>query len=738
MIVTHGPNKEAQFLPNKPSITHQANEIVDKTEDGLLSPLGRSSKWHIWLQCLLHVPSVVITMGVLSLTFRGIFWQGSGPEMNSVLNALQFAAKIHESLIIVSLSAMVVHRLNLDLMGGRGVPVGLLSSGYQLNSIAYIFSLELWGGFFGRRCRRLQGLPLTILVVVALVMGALSGPSSAITMIPKLDWWPLLEITKDNMVRYEAYMEAPAGPLFPTNLTAGDVPDYCFDTTEDSGSYCPSAGFSRLITDPVFMTTITMPYMAYASTATNLTMSINGSGIVRYLSGAMSPVIYGVFVATTVPDFVASVLAWYWTKLQVSQHTISFDAHQLQNAAPRPMVRASLGPGSLSFQKPLVTVQCKGFPPDTEAIEFPHDQLWYLNQGAFADAVLSVPTSKVFNITGAGGQNEETFVWVDLDELSGVKPSLGAIFVQSPKPGGNPNSIYACTLDAHWVPVNAWIDPSFDSVVHESFTAAVKVAFDSGIARDPGDPRFNRIQLDPSWANSLNVIYDTSKGNSTTTMETIGTYCSDFPAKFVNGSDTNPASMLSRCLGTGLGLYVTDGISRLRNSLPTYVALIWQDGSKRKDILPLPPRGDINYAIIKSQNMTYEELQDPAKYIRLHLPVYRYGYGYGLRGITIYVATTVLLVHVFLCFIHITSMLSSKSVSKAWDTMSEMLVLAINSPPTEESRNAAIDSGMLSTWGKLLHLRETTDDKVALVLDRHAPNDSTNDTNAQDNSGIHY
>jgi hypothetical protein len=71
-----------------------------------------------------------------------VFWQAPGPNTNSVLGALQFAAKVHESLIGVSLCTMVLYHIRNGLLGAHVVPLGPLGSGFQLNSVAYVFSAE--------------------------------------------------------------------------------------------------------------------------------------------------------------------------------------------------------------------------------------------------------------------------------------------------------------------------------------------------------------------------------------------------------------------------------------------------------------------------------------------------------------------------------------------------------------------------------------------------------------------
>ena len=95
-----------------------------------------------FLHSLIHLPSIATTIGVLSWTFRSVFWQAPGPEINSDLDAMQFAAKIHETLIILSLSSMVLYYVRHALIGLHGVPLGLVGAGFQLNLAAYLFSRE--------------------------------------------------------------------------------------------------------------------------------------------------------------------------------------------------------------------------------------------------------------------------------------------------------------------------------------------------------------------------------------------------------------------------------------------------------------------------------------------------------------------------------------------------------------------------------------------------------------------
>ena len=172
---------------------------------------------------------------------------------------------------------------------------------------------------------------------------------------------------------------------------------------------------------------------------------------------------------------------------------------------------------------------------------------------------------------------------------------------------------------------------------------------------------------------------------------------------------------IAHCLESVSALYIADSLSRLRSSLPTYLVM-----SLGKDGLP-------NVTTLGSAktpgdfaDMTDDKLgllHDPTKYVRIHLPMSRYGYEYGFRGVTIYIATSILLLHVLLCLFNIRSILSRGRSSDAWTSMSEMLVLAINSPPAEQLRNTCTGVSKLRTWVKLVYVSETLEDHLGIVLD---------------------
>ena len=81
----------------------------------------------------------------------------------------------------MSLSAMLLHFIKRGVNSEHGIPLGFLSANFQLTSITY---------FFRKEFRGLRGYYIAVFLgLFGLAM--LSGPSSAITMIPRLQFWEM-------------------------------------------------------------------------------------------------------------------------------------------------------------------------------------------------------------------------------------------------------------------------------------------------------------------------------------------------------------------------------------------------------------------------------------------------------------------------------------------------------------------------------------------------------------------
>ena len=94
----------------RPQSPLSTNEVPLLETKGLPSPPpsvdGR--RWVIFLHCLPHTIPLAVTITILCLNAIGVYWQDLGhPNQNTILQALQYAAKAHEVAMATFLTAIV-------------------------------------------------------------------------------------------------------------------------------------------------------------------------------------------------------------------------------------------------------------------------------------------------------------------------------------------------------------------------------------------------------------------------------------------------------------------------------------------------------------------------------------------------------------------------------------------------------------------------------------------------------
>ena len=73
----------------------------------------------------------------------------------------------------------------------QGVPLGFVSGAYQFSDPMFILSKDFIGGITARTHPKgvSKLFPLGFLLLIGVVLTAIVGPSSAVVMIPQLDWY---------------------------------------------------------------------------------------------------------------------------------------------------------------------------------------------------------------------------------------------------------------------------------------------------------------------------------------------------------------------------------------------------------------------------------------------------------------------------------------------------------------------------------------------------------------------
>ncbi|OBS22791.1 hypothetical protein FPOA_09118 [Fusarium poae] len=574
---------------------------------------------------LVHLPPVAITLTVLSLYIRNHRWDN---PTDNALNALLFAAKIHEALIIVSIGDMLMGRINHHLLNkGNSLPLGFLPSPLLLNSpFLYLISSELWAPIRYSKGRHGAQKVTGAMIILSALLCLAASPLSAITMIPRPGWQ---ELPYSPVPRVEKNKYTP-GTLYSTNLDSEDIPALNYTRY--------SQWFTRPSQKSILETTITtdtsftelVPY-------TNVTYS-NYEATRRPISYKKTPG-YGT-VATCPLSIVARNIG-----------TLRYGAGRyLELITARNNVNGSSTLGK--WKQPLVITKCSSSkivdgvasfsfgPPffkETAERRFQHVKIplakhpWLLNLNTTENLSTSAdPLGYSFlnikdevklpisaDIMFATVMNET------VDSMKGTLP-LRPSAVQ----------FTLCLVSALWTEADVWLEPqrSKDALSHLSFANGEEVA---RIAESFGTRDF--IDIHEDWMTGI---------GSVPTSTNMSSY--DEALRFCLAATPYGIWEPSKgCVETFLSMHITDALAELGD---------WQEN------IPLDSPGDkgLNNSVIYTN--------------------YVYAYSYKLGGsIGIPIAFSILLLHILIVLVYIPLVFWSGHLQhkSGWNSLGDLLVLTL-------------------------------------------------------------
>lgn len=324
---------------------------------------------------MVHLPAILISSTLLYLSFTTIYGVDySNPYSKTILNGLQFVSKFHEITITTSLTAIVLHRIHYSLIEHSGVPLGFLASAHQLGALNYLVSAQFWGAATAKfRYKNSTWLPLWLLIAVSSVLASIVGPSSAILMIPRLDWWQL----NDPLNHTSISTFLPLGPseIWPDVIGPGLLnspwansqiegcatdqayKDHAADQVYNDYA-CPSAGSQDIAAWAA-------SYMSRA-TAPNITLYDPIGSVNRYMSSSATNETLG---------WAVSSIAGLRQARDMGTFTQYLSHLPLKVAKlARPILIPSYA-GLSTLKKPIVQAQCSLFKNQDPNIAFPHDML---------------------------------------------------------------------------------------------------------------------------------------------------------------------------------------------------------------------------------------------------------------------------------------------------------------------------------------------------------------------------
>ncbi|KAF5718205.1 hypothetical protein FGLOB1_1789 [Fusarium globosum] len=478
-------------------------------------------------------------MTLLSLYIARVRWVNPSTES---LNGLQFAAKGHETLILVSLGDILLHQISHGLKRQDvGVPLGFLPSALNLSApLQYLISRQLWAPTLqsGKTAKYRRVTAGLILLISILCLAA--NPLSAIAMIPRQDWW------KDNHYDWTFWGE-------PYYEPARWIPHMEYRTRLDS----ESGPYLRDIIGP---STIPLHTLLRADS---------------YTLGTHGPEWQNISYSNFNSSFYSYISTAKFALPTVSTGPLSFVASELGKASSRdikdmviPWITSSNqqigGSGAEHpWKQPLVATQCIGgsvknktklhfhlvYPFLTEPHEIrKHGQVTFTfdeSSSAFAELRAS---------------NSTDYRFVDLPQYEGWAVSGNILFATTAKLGNDeyPERHYTlCLIFARWSEVSTWIEQPW----HSRTLSHVKRPIPGIFRENTSDV----IYMDDKW---LDGISSFSNGSF---FRSIAEFCG--------------SAVKKNCQERYIGLHVTDAISQAGNNVswPNYYAGSTQSNDATQD-----------------------------------------------------------------------------------------------------------------------------------------------------------
>lgn len=701
------------------------------------------------LRHLIHPVALAASAAVLQLSFRNVYWSDETRwnrkwyllelGQQDTLNALQFVAKVHEILVVASLSSMVIHVARRKIVGPDGVPFGLLMGAYQVGSAEYLFS----GSFSHPFLRSMRPFDrkyfvLALGIALAIIYANMVGPASAIAVIPNLDWWLVRDPYSGRSL--PAYIGLPASQGYPTVVSAEVAAEERVGTCNvtEPPIQCPGGGYDSI------------EKWAFAWAQEGIVYDIPMPSLLvraqRELAFRLAPAPgsgSGVAFSTTLKSSAAMMADLFWQ--YISTHDVG-----TVSRVERPQLLSSR---QSHVYAPLVQVQCDV--ADYDAQRGRGDGLFFqtnlLSNFSSANSYRGKPKWEVPRQFWDFDRPRSSinFTWIGTSELDVQQPgtmhaSIAAL-VTIPSVSGTKQdngshateqkSILApCVVDARWAATEVSYDPR-NSVVVRHNLSDLSDFMDPAAQNADARGRLglgDAILIEPDWAELLNpvrpgfgdveqdpVVFQNRSAMQNLLYQFVVASSDGGDAQYYGFAppqrvaDAEYYANVSSIVASLLGMVVADGLARASHG-PT--------------LMELGPGHGGNVTLVNLQFLAGGQEMDPFEHsvddMRDLLPVTflvrRWGYGYGLRGQTVMFAVVVLFIHAALCACYFVATFWFWAFQKGWTShswkdMGDLVALALGSREPTEFRNTGAGIKNPETLNVTMNIRERGASGLELV-----------------------
>lgn len=678
----------------------------------------RSRKRAFCYFLLMHFAPVAITLVLFWLYLDGFQWRASDVQLKTLL----FAAKLHESLIVISLGDILFHRIRYNLLTGRGISFGLLVSPFRVSNPIALFQTPFMASA-GFTLKSAPELLTILLVVLVSILALLAGPSSGVLMLPKYDWWEIPSDV-DTMTNFKAqetqdasYLGAPFQDLFPLLIDGHFGPDGTRDDRLEINIFSErfehilsgldqilveGMGISRAnanitVVDGATADAFALAYQeetlddCEAKTCQHISRIRDTNGSKDKRAGIECSDIICLSVAAQATSPLALVTEKLFDRYRTWMPELS--GAFMITAQPRDSKEEYW-----TWRQPSVSMKCSTVLHDGTSDSSLYDPslsgspkprpIFFQHWGSFPSFSVTADAVLAEQIMRLEAEDEPSTTYTDISHLlpAGVTAST-ALLMFGGRKTSNP-ATYMCLVDARWIESHVWSTAPYATIMHSGVSMESVRAITGSNTTKATSPI---ITITSEYANSLNANLTVTSsslrilGNKTQTspFDFIQSYCS----VSVNGMLGPKCSILAHAL------YLTDSLRRTQSLF--------------------------GYYHTKQDSFIYgTKSSEPEKWTKLTYRLYHQSHAYQFEGSVLKLAMSVLLVHMMLVYAHLLFLVAGDGwCSKAWSELGELMALAILTRPSPLLQNAGGGIDKWKTWQLRTFVREITPEgRLELIL----------------------
>ncbi|KAK7432990.1 hypothetical protein QQZ08_000461 [Neonectria magnoliae] len=671
---------EGHLSQDKTRITWQSGPSMDKPSQQLsISNTTREPRKVICSKsklsalgnlALFHLPAISITLVLVVLNLIELQWPYGHPTSEE-FNALQFAAKAHESFIIMSVVDILLHRISYGLLCGEigGVSLGFLSSPFHLASpVQYLVSWEFWGTVSNPgRNRRFHAIT-TCLILLLVLIGVAASPFSAILMIPRLGWW---QPGDGGVMLYSGatYVKLDAKDPYPNELVS---------QTALSKDYCEWSFIGSAMCDQPNIRPMIEGVLSPHDDLVPLAPFYHNISFCRY--GFLTPdrtITYTMYST----EYRKSQFH-YWTAATAPMAFATLpllnDAFYNSPETSNWLVRSRPDPssGMNTWKQPLVAVSCSesadSLSGNEDSVEFQFNTSF---PGRFSvDVDLKAELASLNDTQLDEGEQYYQPEPIFLDLQSQVPIPISAMIMFVGKVTSLKEDIQSvdskprlCLVQARWASADIWLEGQSLPAVKSELGMTLE-SIPSFLEQNSSSETV--IKMHGSW---LSGIENRTAGRN---------------SSYRQGLDIcNKAAYSNTSLHTFLAVYLTDALSLL-------------------------------YSLDFAADL--QSVPDDGSHLAIEQTLYTYQYAYTFRnGTTILIAMVVLLLHVVIALSHTGIIIFSSTpwASSGWGSFGQLMALALRSRGIEGLGNVGAGVASSQTWKREVSVRDLVDEnRLEMVL----------------------